>query len=87
MAAHTARRGQIDAELGTLAGMGVEEADVAATLREFGPLWDSLLPRERRRVVELVVVRAVAPSDGGPVALTLHDTGLHASREVAASPA
>jgi len=70
--AYRERLGEIEREAAGLAGMVVEEGDVARTVAEFDALWASLVPRERRRVVEMIVERVVVASDGGPVAVTLH---------------
>jgi site-specific DNA recombinase len=59
VAAHEVRRGEIEGELAALAGMDVDPAHVAATVADFPSLWGALLPRERRKVVEKMVARAV----------------------------
>jgi len=50
----------------------VEAGAASRTVAEFQALWGALLPRERRRVVEILVARTVVASDGGPAVVTLH---------------
>lgn len=45
----------------------VDAEAVADALADFPGLWDALLPRERRRIVELIVGRVVIADDGPPI--------------------
>jgi len=59
VAAQEARRAAIHAEVAALAAMEVDPDHVARTVADFPTLWAALLPRERRRVVEMIVERLV----------------------------
>ena len=48
--------------------------EVAAALGRFEPIWESLNPRERLRLFELLIRRVTF--DGENVAITLHPTGI-----------
>jgi len=66
-APHHARLAEIKRESASLAGTVVEEGDVGRAVAEFHALWAALLPRERRRVVEVIVERVVVAGGGiGP---------------------
>ncbi len=54
---HEARLAAIKEEADSLAAMEVDPDHVARTVADFPTLWAALLPRERRRVVEMVVER------------------------------
>ena len=54
----------------------VNERELAAAFSEFDPLWDSLAPRERTRVVQLLVQRVSYDGGKGTVAVTFHPAGI-----------
>jgi site-specific DNA recombinase len=57
VAAHEARRAEIEQGVEALHEIEVDPDHVAATVADFPSLWDAMLPRERRRVVEMIVER------------------------------
>jgi len=63
----------------------VDERELAAALSEFDPVWDSLAPRERTRVVQLLVQRVSYDGGKGTVAVTFHQAGIKTLAEEQAS--
>ncbi|HUT61017.1 MAG TPA: recombinase family protein [Phycisphaerae bacterium] len=63
----------------------VDERELAAAISEFDPLWDSLAPRERTRVVQLLVQRVSYDGGKGTVAVTFRATGIKTLGEERAS--
>ncbi|MCX5682315.1 MAG: recombinase family protein [Planctomycetota bacterium] len=63
----------------------VNERELAAALSEFDPVWDSLAPRERTRVVQLLVQRVSYDGGKGTVAVTFHPAGIKTLAEERAS--
>jgi site-specific DNA recombinase len=63
----------------------VNERELAAAFSEFDPLWDSLTPRERTRVVQLLVQRVSYDGGKGTVAVTFHAAGIKALADERAS--
>jgi site-specific DNA recombinase len=80
VAAHEARKAEIEGDLASLAEMEVDPDHVARTVANFPTLWDALLPRERRRVVEVIVERIVIRADGGTAISTVRAAGLLATQ-------
>jgi len=70
------RLSEIGNELATLEGNVVDEAEVAAALAEFNPVWDCLSPREQGRIVELLVKQVVDDHDRGGVTIAFRETGI-----------
>lgn len=56
----------------------VGEDEVTASLQEFEPLWETLSPRERARVLQLVVDHVDYDGAAGTVAITFRPIGLKA---------
>jgi site-specific DNA recombinase len=56
----------------------VSEADAAAALAGFDPVWAALAPGERARVIGLLVERVVYDGVAGKVAVTFRPTGITA---------
>jgi site-specific DNA recombinase len=54
------------------------EADAAAALAGFDPVWAALAPHERARVIGLLVEKVVYDGSGGKVAVTFRPTGITA---------
>jgi site-specific DNA recombinase len=67
---------EIDNELIALRGELVEEAEVAKVLAEFDQMWETLVPREQARVLELLVERVEYDGERGSVSLTFHPCGI-----------
>jgi site-specific DNA recombinase len=74
-------------EPATLGRDVVDEGEVTTALAGFGPVWDSLAPREQARLVQLLVERVDYDGDKGTVSVTFRPGGikeLSQQREVAA---
>jgi site-specific DNA recombinase len=54
----------------------VDEADLAAALTAFDPVWDELIPREQARVLGLLVQRVTYDAAAAEVAITFHPGGV-----------
>jgi site-specific DNA recombinase len=79
------RLGAIDDEVSLLEREPVDESEAAAALAEFDGLWESLEPRERVRLIQLLVARVDFDGARGTVAVTFHPTGLKSLAEESAS--
>ena len=61
---------------------------MALALEQFGPVWESLTPREQARLVQLVVARVDYDGAAGKAAITFHPPGIKAlADELAAQQA
>jgi site-specific DNA recombinase len=67
---------EIDNELIALRGELVEEAEVAKALAKFDQMWETLVPREQARVLELLVEQVEYDGQRGSVSLTFHPCGI-----------
>jgi site-specific DNA recombinase len=56
----------------------VDERDVAAALSEFGPVWETISPREQARIIRLLIERVDYDGDAGTVSLTFRPSGIQA---------
>jgi site-specific DNA recombinase len=63
-------------EMHALRRRRLNEEEVAAALEQFGPVWESLTPREQARVVQLVVAKVEYDGAAGKVAITFHPPGI-----------
>jgi site-specific DNA recombinase len=65
----------------------VDEADLAAALAAFDPVWDELIPREQARVLGLLIHAVTYDAAAAEVAITFHPGGVRdlASRNGRAS--
>ena len=78
------RLAEIHAQEVGLAREQIDEADVAAALEAFDPVWESLSPREQARVVHLLVERVAYDGARETVAVTFRPGGIKAlAQEVA----
>lgn len=59
----------------------VDQADVAKTLAQFNPVWDSLTPREQTRIISLLVERVDYDGATGTVRITFHPAGIKSLSE------
>lgn len=50
--------------------------EVAAALEQFGPVWDSLAPREQARLVQLLIEKVDYDGANGRVAITFYPAGI-----------
>ncbi len=70
---HEARLAAIKQEAASLAAMEVDPEQVARTVADFPTVWGALLPRERRRVSEILIARVVVDGSPGCPAVTLRE--------------
>lgn len=76
---------EIDQELLELRRTTIDESDVARALAEFAPVWESLSPSERARVLHLLIERVDYDGAEGTVAVTFRPNGIRTlAAEVAA---
>jgi site-specific DNA recombinase len=75
--AHSAERrlAEIDTELVVLGTNEIDEQDLRAALRQFDQLWDHLLPKERSRVIELLVEQVSYDGKDGKLLITYQPAG------------
>lgn len=72
------REGEIASELQELAEATFDEAQVRRVLAEFQKVWEHLQPRERHRVLRLLLVRARFDGNAGELHLDFRSNGLRA---------
>jgi site-specific DNA recombinase len=69
---------EIENELISLQNELVDESEVAKALGDFDQLWDALVPREQRRVLELLVERVEYDGERGNISVTFQPCGIKA---------
>ena len=72
------RLSEINEQVTALRSTLVNEAEVKQALAAFDPIWEALTPRERVRLVQLVVERVDYDGAAGKIKLSFHPTGLKA---------
>ncbi|MBI4565644.1 MAG: hypothetical protein HY716_13200 [Planctomycetes bacterium] len=70
------RLSEIDAESQQLAAVKIDPDEAKRALTLFDPVWDVLEPKERERLVRLVVERVVYDGVKGEIAVAFHPLGL-----------
>lgn len=70
------RLNEIDAQIAMLRNEFIDESSAAEALRKFDPVWEQLAPRERVRIVRLLVERVDYDGANSKVAITFHAAGL-----------
>jgi len=70
------RVAEIDAHLAELRRERVREEDVAAGLADFDEVWKSLSPRERIRLLRLLISRVEYDAADSSIEITFHPTGI-----------
>ena len=59
----------------------IDERDLAQALGAFTPVWDELFPRERERILQLLVEEVTYRADGGEVAISFRPGGVRVLAE------
>ena len=77
--AQEARLREVLAELGALDAATVDEEDLRQALGQFDPVWDALLPRERIRVLNLLLDKV--DYRDGKLGLTFRPAGIRVLAE------
>ncbi len=67
---------EIDEEVAALSRELVDEDELATALLRFDPVWESLTPHEKARIVHLLVQRVSYDGAKGKVAVTFRPTGI-----------
>jgi site-specific DNA recombinase len=76
-----ARASELDAELEAQRATTIDGTGTAASLASFDPVWEALAPRERARLVQLLVERVDYDGAVGKVAITFHPAGIRSLAE------
>ena len=74
---------EVSAELGSLEATSVDEADLRQALGLFDPVWDVLLPRERIRILHLLLEKV--DYRDSKLGLSFRATGIRAVAHEAAA--
>ncbi len=77
------RLGEITVEMAALEESVMPDEEAAAALAAFDPVWESLSPRERVRLLQLLVERVDFDGQGGSVAVTFRPNGIRALEDFA----
>ncbi|MFH2002971.1 MAG: hypothetical protein ABIK28_25115, partial [Planctomycetota bacterium] len=56
----------------------IMKSDIQAALASFTPIWDQLFPKERERIVRLLIEKVSYNSDSGEVEITFRPNGIKA---------
>lgn len=70
------RAAQVREELLRTEGERIDQDKMALALSLFDPVWDALLPKERVRVMQLLVERVVYDGENGKVSVSFHPAGI-----------
>ena len=70
------RANELSEEIGQLRRETIDERELASALALFDPVWDTLAPREQRRVLQLLVERVDYDGEQNTVAITFHPAGI-----------
>jgi site-specific DNA recombinase len=77
------RRTAIVEELSTFQHHQINEQEAKKLLAIFDPVWETLTPHERSRVIHLLVERVDYDGENGKLAISFHPTGIQALQEQA----
>ena len=64
------------AELESLRGSVLTEAEITQACRSFGPVWDTLTSKEQWRLLMLVVERVEYDANAGTISISFHPNGI-----------
>ena len=78
--------GEVRAEVLRLKKQLVDESEVKAGLAAFDPVWKSLSPGERARLLHLLIEKVVYDGGENAVSVTFRPTGIKNLAEVASKP-
>src|SRR5262249_38279669 len=70
------RADELRRELEGMESRSIDPEDLRRTLSSFDAIWDALWPRERERVVRLLVERVTFDGRTGDVEIRFHPTGI-----------
>ena len=72
------RHDEVTTQLAAMANDTVDEAEVRAALQQFTAAWDELVPRERARVLRLLIDEVRFDGQAGEVTISFRDNGIRA---------
>lgn len=79
------RNAEVGAELAAITNDTVDEDELRRALQEFTPVWDELVPKERARLLRLLIEEVRYDGQAGEVTIEFRDHGIRAlGHEVAA---
>ncbi len=71
------------AQLATITNDSVNEDELRGALQQFTPVWDEMLPKERARVLRLLIEQVRYDGQAGELEIVFRDIGIKAlSREI-----
>jgi site-specific DNA recombinase len=70
------RATQLREEIIRLSRQNIDERELASALSLFDPVWDTLAPREQRRVLQLLIERVDYDGEKSTVSITFHPAGI-----------
>jgi site-specific DNA recombinase len=73
-----ARHAEVTEQLATAQNQIVDEAAIRTALAEFTAVWDELIPRERARVLRLLIDEVRFDGQAGEVTISFRDNGIRA---------
>lgn len=73
-----ARHAEVSSQLAAIASGDVDEDALRAALADFTALWDELVPRERARLLRLLIDEIRYDGQAGELEITFRDTGIRA---------
>lgn len=76
------RQSEVRSELQSLKAGIVDDQEVAESLAAFDPMWATLSPREKARLIRLLVARVNYNGEAGSVALTFRPNGIQSLNEM-----
>ncbi len=78
-----ARHAEVAAQLAANANHTVDEAALREALHQFTPVWDEMLPKERARVLRLLIEEVRYDGQAGELEIVFRDVGIKAlAREI-----
>ncbi len=72
--AYTTHVSKLQRQAADLRGQEIDEEDLATVLGHLDPIWDVLLPRERTRIIRLLI--KLVDFDGEKIGITFHPSGI-----------
>jgi site-specific DNA recombinase len=78
LASTTSRLASLTRQLSDVRGQTIDADDLTTVVAQFDPIWDVLLPRERVRIVRLLVQQVDYDGETGTLGITFHPSGIKA---------
>ncbi len=81
------RRDEARERLGALTDESVDEDDLVAAIAAFDPVWEHLFPKERQRIVQILLERVTYTANTGEIGLEFSPVGVRTIRQETAEEA